>query len=114
MAKPGRPSRVWTEAEKQAVRLMAIAGIAHKSIAQAIKTDDETLRKYFKEDLENAADQANSSVVGALYKNAIGGNVTAQIFWCKTKLGWREKSEIEHSGNIAITPVIELLTKDTK
>ena len=40
-------------------------------------------------------------VENALYKSAIGGNVTAQIFWLKNrrKQQWRDKVEYEDSGN---------------
>ena len=35
--------------------------------------------------------EANAIVSGCLFANAKGGNTTAQIFWMKTRGGWRER-----------------------
>lgn len=112
MAKPGPKPRIWTDEERRWVQRMALAMIPQENIAKVLKTTKETLEKYFPDELD--CSKPLSGVVGALFKNAMEGNVTAQIFICKTRLGWREKSEIEHSGNVAITPLIQLTTKETK
>jgi hypothetical protein len=39
-------------------------------------------------------------VAGFLYASAKAGNVAAQIFWMKTRAGWREAPlQIENSAN---------------
>ena len=48
------------------------------------------LRKHFREELDAAKIRANAGMAAALYKSGMGGNVTAQIFWLKTRLGWKE------------------------
>jgi hypothetical protein len=41
-------------------------------------------------------------VAGFLFNAAKNGNVTAQIFWLKTRAKWRETPvELKHSGSIA-------------
>ena len=100
MAKKGPKPREWTDEERLVVKWMSVAGIPQKRIAATLHTTEETLEKYFRVELDEAADKCNSAVVGALYKNALSGNVTAQIFWCKTRLGWREVQEIEHKGDL--------------
>ena len=41
---------------------------------------------------------ATAHVSGALYKNALEGNVQAQIFWLKAQAGWREADRLEITG----------------
>jgi hypothetical protein len=45
--------------------------------------------------------KANAQVAGYLFNAAKNGNVTAQIFWLKTRAKWRETPvELKHSGSI--------------
>jgi len=39
--------------------------------------------------------EANATVSGYLFAAAKAGNVTAQIFWLKTRAHWREKTAPE-------------------
>ena len=64
-----------------------------------------TLHRHYRKELDHGRHQVNIKVVQSLYKAAVEGNVTAQIFWAKTRLGWREKSEVEHTGNPFISAV---------
>lgn len=75
------------------VELMCIAGVTHHQIAEVMKCDLKTLKKNCNEILLTSKQKANSKVAGALFNNAMKGNVTAQIFWLKTRAGWRETDE---------------------
>jgi hypothetical protein len=37
----------------------------------------------------------------------MNGDTAAAIFWAKTQMGWKEKSEIEHSGNVNFNTYME-------
>ena len=55
--------------------------------------------------VEDAAEDVGDYVEGELMKHIKAGNLTAIIFYCKTKLkgrGYYEKEEMEHSGNLVI------------
>jgi hypothetical protein len=41
---------------------------------------------------------ANATVSGYLFAAAKDGNVTAQIFWLKTRAHWRERPVPDHSA----------------
>lgn len=101
--KTGPKPREWTDSDRTTVRRMAMIGIPQDVIAKVLATTKETLEKYFREELDEAMTKANAAVAGALFKNAMKGNVSAQIFWCKTRLGWRETMALDHSGSINIT-----------
>ncbi len=105
MAK-GRKPRIFTEQERAIVQRAAMMNMQQVSISKLLKTDHETLRKNFAEELAHASDRANMAVLGALYKNAMEGNVSAQIFWCKTRLGMRETDRLELSGALQIAPIL--------
>lgn len=73
------------------VELMCIAGVTHQQISEVMKVDFKTLKKNCSEILAIAKPKANSKIAGALFNNAMKGNVTAQIFWLKTRAGWKEE-----------------------
>jgi hypothetical protein len=81
-----------TEDEYKVVETMAAIGIPQDDIASVIRGGiaTTTLRKHFRKTLDTAMTKANAMVGGALYNKAINGDVTAQIFWCKTRMGWKE------------------------
>lgn len=53
--------------------------------------------------------KANAQVAGYLFNASKNGNVTAQIFWLKTRAKWRETPvELKHSGSIGRKDLNEL------
>jgi len=53
--------------------------------------------------------QTNAQVAGFLFNSARSGNVTAQIFWLKTRARWRETPlELRHSGSVGRRDMSEL------
>jgi|TARA_R110000851_G_scaffold329748_1_gene501933 hypothetical protein len=102
MAKRGPPTFKPTDEERDLVEQMCKVGIPQESICRVIRDgiDDKTLRKHFRRELDTSKIKANVAVAGALYNKAVNGDTGAQIFWAKTQMGWKEKSEIEHSGDI--------------
>jgi hypothetical protein len=60
------------------VKHLAAVGTPQEQIARKIQIRSEkTLRKYFRDELDFGAMEANANVGGALYKNAMAGNVDA-------------------------------------
>jgi hypothetical protein len=90
------------DASRKQVEAMAGYGITEKDIATVLGIDPKTLRKHYRHELDVAHIKANSRVAESLFKNAIKGNVAAQIWWSKTQMGWSEKLGIEHSGALQI------------
>ena len=74
--------------------------------------DPKTLRKHYRDELDLGETKANAQVAGFLFNAARNGNVTAQIFWLKTRARWKETpSEHWHSGAVG-TFDIRLLTDE--
>lgn len=68
--------------------------------------------------LKKGKEVVDFEVENALYKSAIGGNVTAQIFWLKNRKPdvWREKQELNIKSDPIedLTPLAELLKGEKK
>lgn len=88
---------------------MAAYGIPEIDIARVVGIDPKTLRKHYREELDMGETKANAQVAGYLFNAAKSGNVTAQIFWLKTRAKWRETPvELRHSGSIGRKDLSEL------
>lgn len=90
-----RPKHTPTEKTRKRVESMVAVGIPQEEVAVVVGIDVKTLRKHYRQELDEAMIRANAAVAGKLYSTAMGGDVRAQIFWCKTRLGWRETSRVE-------------------
>lgn len=83
-------------------------GLTMQQVADNIGINRSTLYDWARKDktisntLKRTKEVADYEVVNALYKNAIEGNVTAQIFWLKNRISdkWREKQEVSHELNV--------------
>jgi hypothetical protein len=93
---PHKPS---AEDRKQ-VELLAGLGIPQDQISLLIQggIDDKTLRKYYAAELVLGVAKANSQVSKSLFQKATAGDISAQIWWTKTRMGWKDTSRIEHTG----------------
>ena len=79
-----------TDALREQVRYLAGLGIPQDDIAKIIGCAPKTLRKRFRDDLDRGVAEANATIAGYLFAAAKAGNITAIIFWLKTRAHWRE------------------------
>tara|TARA_R100001377_G_scaffold896_3_gene769 strand:- start:1299 stop:1724 length:426 start_codon:yes stop_codon:yes gene_type:complete len=102
-----KPSFKPTESERELVGQMSAVGIPQDSICLVVRDgiDPKTLRKHFRHELDTASVMANSKVAGTLYSKALAGDTTAAIWWTKTRMGWKETSVQESTGNVKIEVV---------
>jgi hypothetical protein len=98
----GRPPHVPTDQTRRLVEMMSGVGVPQMHVALFIGISDETLRKHYRRELDLGAITANAKVAEALYRLAVGGDVTAAIWWSKCRMGWRERQAIEHSGSLSL------------
>ncbi len=91
-----------TDDDRRQVEEMARIGTPQEGIAKVLGIDPKTLRKYFREELDTAAEIANAKVGGSLYDMATNGNVSAAIWWTKARMRWSEtaKHEITVDGGL--------------
>ncbi len=94
-----------TDEDRQLVEGMVAAGLTRPVVAGLMGISPTTLRKHFREQLDNGDANATHRVAMGLYENATtptplypGGNVVAQIFWLKARAGWKETDRREITG----------------
>ena len=90
-----RRAFVVNAAVRDKVRHLAGVGVSQDDIAKIVGCAPKTLRKRCRDDLDRGVAEANATVSGYLFASAKAGNVTAQIFWLKTRAHWREKTAPE-------------------
>jgi hypothetical protein len=109
----GRRAHKPDPALRRQVEAMAAYGIPEADISRVVHVDPKTLRKHYREELDLGETKANAQVAGYLFNAAKGGNVTAQIFWLKTRAKWRETPvELRHSGSIGRKDLSELCDEE--
>ena len=93
-----RRAFVFNEKMREQVRHLAGVGVRQDDIARIIGCAPKTLRKRCREDLDRGVAEANATVSGYLFAAAKAGNVTAQIFWLKTRAHWRERTATDEGA----------------
>lgn len=102
--KGGRPPYRRDERIAKQVEAMSGYGIPRAQIAGVVGICENTLRKYYPDELELGATKANAKVIESLFRKAVGdgqGSVAAAIFWAKARCGWRETQVNEHTHQLA-------------
>ncbi|MFA7174479.1 MAG: hypothetical protein WC340_13930 [Kiritimatiellia bacterium] len=95
----GMPPHEPTRATRDLVQLHTMVGTTQETIASIIGIDPKTLRKYYRDELDQSKAKANATIGGALFNKAKSGDTTAMIFWMKTQAGWKETTAIDHSSS---------------
>ena len=105
--KGGRPPHQRDERIARQVEAMSGYGIPVISIGKCVGLCENTLRKYYRDEIELGAVKANAKVIESLFRKATGegqGAVSAAIFWAKTRCGWKETTVNEHTHALAGLP----------
>ena len=110
MARPAhRPTHVPTEKNRKWVRISIAGGITQADIACGLDLSRPTLRKHYKAELAQGTAEAHGNVNASLYTQCMKGNITAIIWWDKTRRGMSEKQRVETTGPDG-RPIEQLVT----
>lgn len=92
----GNPAHEPTDKTRAEVAALVSFGITQDDIAAHIGISDVTLREHYREELDTALTRANARVANKLFKKAVEHeDLTAIMFWLKTRAKWREKDRDE-------------------
>ena len=103
-----RPSHQPDPALRRQVEALAGYGVPEIDIARVVGIDAKTLRKHYRDELDNGHVKANAKVAENFYRRATGEGreaVTAAIFWLKTRARWKETSVHELGGSPELPPL---------
>jgi hypothetical protein len=102
--KTGRKKIEFSDEMIRKIETLAAQGMSQDQISYALGISKGT---YFKEKRNNPTindvwsrgkAMGIAKVSNALFQAAMGGNVTAMIFWLKANAGWRDVSSVEMTG----------------
>ena len=96
------------------VNVLASVGTPQDQIALVIGISKNTLIKHYRKELDTAMTMANAQVAQSLYQQAKSGNTAAAIFWLKCRAGWVDKQQIEHTGQLEIQSLSNLMDELSK
>ena len=106
----GRPPYEPNDRDRRTVKSMA-RFVTHDEIALVLGISDETMRKYYRQELDTAKTEADVAVGQSLILQAVGGPdqdwkqaiPAATIFYAKTRIkAFREEVNLRHTGSIGI------------
>ena len=99
----------WEEVKDKLILVEGWArdGLTNEQIAENLNIGKTTFYKMLKEypelseHLKKGKEVVDYEVENALLKNALSGNITAQIFWLKNRKPkqWKDKVEVEDESN---------------
>lgn len=104
------PEHKPTSRNRKQAEALAGYGVPQEDIARLLGITEPTLRKHYRDDLDRGMAKANARIGQSLFRMASTGNVTAAIFWAKTRMGWKETQNLEVTGKDgAALPVVVYL-----
>lgn len=96
-----KPPHKPTAGDRARVKTMAGLGITQDDICAIVGISKPTLHKYYREELNVGAAEANAAVAQSLFKQATNKekpSVVAAIFWMKARAGWSDQEPREDGG----------------
>ncbi len=99
------------------VSLLIAFGLKQEQVSKVLGIAKNTLRKYYKHEIENGSDVLNARVAKQLFEKAMAGDTVSILFWLKCRAGWSEKNVQEHVGAVPVqlieTKYVKKPTKKT-
>lgn len=101
-ARPGAGRKPFepTDAERKQVEALSGYGVPFEQIAALVRDGIhvDTLREKFSTELVNGKAKANAQVGKGIFQKAMAGDTTAQIWWSKCQMGWKDVQRHEVTG----------------
>ena len=87
-------------------------GNTQEQIADHLGISVDTLAKHYRDELDNSVVRANAKVAAKLFRKATeGDDLSAMIFWLKTRGKWREKDEEGTTNKKLVEMLIDKLVE---
>lgn len=98
--KPGRKKIEYDPELGKKVQGMAQYGLPQDDIARLVGISSPVLRRLYRKELDNGVAVANLKVGQKLYDQCMAGDVTAMIFWAKTRMGWHQTQKDDGKNQV--------------
>jgi len=116
----GRPAGYNPDVHPILAEQYAREGCINREIAARFEISESTFYQWcrdhpeIREGIKRGKKPVDAYVEKALLKQAVGGNVTACIYWLKNRRPdrWRDKQEVEHSGTLSWVELVKSAAAD--
>ncbi len=112
----GRPPYEPTDDDRKAVGIMTASGLNQTQVARQLGNggiSENTLVKYFREELDTAVDKANTKMAATAFNKGLSGDAQMIRYWLNCRAGWKETSVQEHTGKDgAPLSILQILKAD--
>jgi hypothetical protein len=88
--KLGQPPHVPTDLLRAKVEGFSTIGYSHEKIAAYIEINVDTLKKYYKNELDKSKMSKVLAMADSIYARGLDGDTKAAMFWLRTQAGWYE------------------------
>ena len=92
-----------TPDERRLVEHYVSLGYTQEQIGSLMGKSVDSLDRHCRKELDTGALKVNAQIGGKLFQKAMGGDTAALIFWAKTRLGWRESSNMNITTDKEVT-----------
>lgn len=83
-----------TEQNRKFVLMAASSGMSKQDLSLMIGISVPTLYKYYRYELDTGHAKASLQIASKLFEVAMAGDVSALIFWAKTRMKWTDGPEV--------------------
>jgi hypothetical protein len=88
-----------TEEQREAVCKLVSFGTTNKVMSRMLQIPERTLTRHFAHELKNGREIIHARVGLSLTEKALSGtNLTAEIYYSKAQMGWRERHSVGIDG----------------
>jgi len=105
-----------TEETRAQVFALSSFGITQEHIGSFVGLSDDTLRKFYREELDKASIDRNAEVAAFVFRSANGSTISegasysdclkAAMFWLKTRARWSENPAPEADASAALSDAL--------
>ena len=78
--------------------MMKVANLTEDMMAACLGISEPTLRKYFRAELNEGKAKIDAQIANTIVAQALAGNTALLCFYAKTRMGWKETTVSEHTG----------------
>jgi len=91
----GQAPFVATQNQRDTVCKLVSFGTSNRVMAEVLQIPERTLKRHFRHELHNGRELIHARVGLSLTEKALSGNnLTAEIYYSKAQMGWRERHNV--------------------
>lgn len=109
--KGGDSPHVPTDLNRGLVQGLYLAGVKQETIARRLNIDEDTLRKHYRAELDDALGDIHNLACKVIIEKIHKKEMKAAIFWLTHRAGWKPAALEDKDNNNPMQFVLDLIAK---